>query len=128
MILRMNVVPLFSDRKEASKLWLDSIFTGGWIHSIKVRFVEDGDDYWFIMGADSQNPDSNLSFFKKLAKSENYERFKKGHEGEAYLRFGVYSEKSLSEVKRDQLCNCGHEAEDHDKNDDDACLYEVCDV
>lgn len=123
--LRMNVVPLFSDRKKATKLWLDTIHW--WLdHSIKMRFVETDDDYWFIMGADSQHPQTNFSFFKKIPKSENYERFKKGHEGEAYLRLGVYTEKSLKDVKRDQVCNCGHAAEDHDKNDNDACLYEVC--
>ena len=58
------------------------------------------DSYWFIMGADSQKPDSNLSFFKILPKSEHYERFKKGHGGEAYLRLGVYAKKSLDGVKK----------------------------
>lgn len=123
--LRMNVVPLFSERKQATNLWHDSI--RWWLdHSIKIRFVETGDDYWFIMGADSQHPQDNLSFFKVLPKSENYDRFKKGHQGEAYLRLGVYSEKTLKDVKKDAVCNCGHPAEDHDKNDNDACLYEVC--
>ena len=57
-------------------------------------------DYWFIMGSDSQKPDTNLAFFKILPKSEHYERFKKGHGGEAYLRLGVYAKKSLSDVKK----------------------------
>ena len=123
--LRMNVVPLFTDRKKAANLWHDSI--NWWQdHSIKIRFVETEDDYWFVMGADSRRPQSNFSFFKMLPKSENYERFKKGHDGEAYLRLGIYSDKSLKDVKHDAICNCGHAAEDHDKNDEDACLYEVC--
>lgn len=123
--LRMNVVPLFSERKQATNLWLETIRK--WLdHSIKIRFVETGDNYWFIMGADSQNPQTNLSFFKVLSKSESYERFKKGHEGEAYLRLGVYSEKFLNDVKNDAICNCSHPAEDHDKNDNDSCLYEIC--
>jgi len=123
--LRMNVVPLFTERKQATKIWLESIRK--WLdHSIKIRFVETGDNYWFIMGADSQHPQSNISFFKMLSKSENYERFKKGHDGEAYLRLGIYSDKYLKDVKRDAMCNCGHAAEDHDKNDNDACLYEIC--
>ena len=76
--LRMNIVPLLTDRKEASSLWHDVIHW--WLNpSIKVRFVEIGDQYWFIMGSDSQKPSSNMSFFKILQKSENYERFKKGH-------------------------------------------------
>ena len=55
-------------------------------------------DYWFIMGSDSQKPDTNLAFFKVLPKSENYERFKAGHGGEAYLRLGVYTAISLDNL------------------------------
>ncbi|MCV0392843.1 MAG: hypothetical protein K5790_06045 [Nitrosopumilus sp.] len=124
--LRMNVVPLLTDRKHSASLWHDTIHF--WLdHSIKIRFVETGDNYWFIMGADSQKPDSNMSFYKILPKSENYERFKKGHGGEAYLRLGVYTKKSLGDVKKDSICNCGHEAEDHDEGDNDVCLYNNCD-
>ncbi len=124
--LRMNVVPLFADRKQSASLWHDTI--RWWLDSsIKIRFVETGDEYWFIMGSDSQKPTTNLSFFKILQKSENYERFKKGHGGEAYIRLGVYTKKSLSDVKKNAVCNCNHEAEDHDEGDDDACLYNNCD-
>ena len=123
--LRMNVVPLFTDRKEASTIWHDTIHW--WLDpSIKIRFVEIDDKYWFIIGSDSQRPESNLSFFKILQKSENYERFKKGHGGEAYLRLGVYTKKSRKDVKNDALCDCGHAAEDHDEGDDDVCLYKEC--
>lgn len=123
--LRMNIVPLFSDRKDALQIWHDTIHW--WLdHSIKVRFVESGDQYWFIMGSDSQHPNNNLSFFKTLHKSENYERFKRGHGGEAYLRLGMYTKKTLKEVKGDELCNCGHMAEDHDDEDNDECLFEDC--
>lgn len=122
----MNVVPLFTDRKEATNLWQQTLHW--WVDpSIKIRFVEIGDKYWFIMGSESQKPDSNMAFFKMLAKSENYERFKKGHGGEAYLRLGVYTRKSLDDAKKNELCNCGHEAEDHDEGDNDVCLYKVCD-
>ena len=38
--LRMNVVPLFTDRKEAASLWHDTIHP--WVDpSIKIRFLED---------------------------------------------------------------------------------------
>lgn len=122
----MNVIPLFSDRKEATELWHETI--NWWVDpSIKIRFVEIDDSYWFIMGSESQKPDSNLSFFKILPKSENYERFKKGHGGEAYLRLGVYAEQNLSDAKKDAMCNCGHTANDHDEGDDDVCLYNSCD-
>ena len=125
--LRMNVVPLFNDRKDAADLW--HRYIRNWIDpSIKIRFVESGDKYWFIMASESKNPDFNQSFYKILSKSENYERFKNGHEGEAYLRLGVYSKKYFKDVKGDALCNCGHEKEDHDDEDDQHdCLYEDCD-
>ncbi len=124
--LRMNVIPLITDRKQSVSLWRDTIHW--WVDpSIKIRFVETGDKYWFIMGSDSQKPDTNLSFFKVLQKSENYERFKKGHGGEAYLRLGIYEKKLLGDVKKKALCNCGHEARDHDEGDDDVCLFNNCD-
>src|SRR5574338_1435004 len=91
--LRMNVVPLFPQRKQASDLW-NKVVHWWSDHDIKLRFVENGDQYWFILGSDSKRPDHNRGFFKVLQKSENYERFKKGHQGEAYLRFAVYTEKN----------------------------------
>ena len=124
--LRMNVVPLFHDRKHASELWQRVIHW--WIDpSIRIRFVETGDEYWFIVGADSSHPDTNMSFFKILPKSKNYERFKKGHGGEAYLRLGTFAKKYIKDVKDDAVCNCGHIKEDHDDSkDNDECLYEDC--
>lgn len=124
--LRMNIVPLFSERKEAVNLWHDVIHW--WVDpTIKARFVEIGDQYWFILGAETKKPDSNISFYKALTKSENYERFKKGYGGEAYLRLGIYSRKSKGDVKDDAICDCGHAKEDHDdaKNSDE-CFYEDC--
>jgi len=124
--LRMNVVPLFTERKESVTLWNDTIHW--WVDpSIKIRFVETGDDYWFILGSDSQKPATNLSFFKVLPKSEHYERFKKGHGGEAYLRLGVYTKQTLDDAKKSAMCVCNHEAQDHDEGDGDVCLYNDCD-
>ncbi len=124
--LRMNIIPLFTSQTQSLPLWQDVIHW--WVNpSIKVRFVETGDDYWFILGADSQIPDRNLAFYKVLPKSVHYERFKKGHGGEAYLRFGVYSKIHLVDAKKGMLCECGHEAVDHDEGDGDVCLYNTCD-
>lgn len=126
--LRMNVAPLVSDNKLLMRVWHDTIYW--WLdHTIKMRFVESSDDdtYWFIMGAQTKKPSSNLSFYKVLSMSPNYDRFKKGHDGEAYLRLGVYAKQTLADAKKGALCNCGHEARDHDENDNDACLYKVCD-
>ena len=123
--LRMNIVPLFQDRKKAAHLWHDTIHW--WVDpAIKVRFVESDDRYWFVMGSESQKPENNQYFFKELPKSNHYERFKEGHGGEAYLRLGVYKKKNLSDAKKRDLCDCGHDAEDHDEGDDDVCLYYDC--
>lgn len=119
--LRMNVVPLFSERKVANDLW-NNVAHWWNDHDIKIRFVENGDQYWFIMGSDSKRPDKNRGFFKVLQKSENYERFKKGHGGEAYVRFAVYSEKNETTAKDETVCNCGHRKDDHDG----VCLVEAC--
>ncbi len=121
--LRMNLVPLFPDRKKATTQWSDTIHWWN-DHTIKVRFVESGDQYWFVMGADPERPQTNKYFFKILQKSEHYERFKEGHGGEAYLRLGVFTKKYKKDVKNDAICNCGHEKEDHDEDDSYECLME----
>jgi hypothetical protein len=119
--LRMNVMPLFSDRKEASTMWYENVHW--WSdHDIKIRFVESGDQYWFVLASESRRPDRNMSFFKLLPMSENYARFKKGHNGEAFLRFASYSEKDEKDVKDDAVCSCGHIKEDHDGS----CAIDNC--
>ncbi len=123
--LRMNVAPLFTDRKQSVKIWHNVI--RWWLdHSIRIRFVEDGDNYWFIMASESKRPDTNMSFFKFLTKSEHYERFKKGHEGEAYLRLGIYAEKTSKDSKDDAVCSCKHILEDHYDEDLASCMIEDC--
>ncbi|MEK6956665.1 MAG: hypothetical protein AABW74_01995 [Thermoproteota archaeon] len=123
--LRMNVAPLFSERKQAASLWNETIHW--WSdHNIKLRFVETGEKYWFIMGSDSKKPENNKSLFKILPKSEHYERFKNGHGGEAYLTLGVYAIVHKKDAKDDTVCNCGHRLDDHEEGDSDACLVEEC--
>ena len=123
--IRMNVVLMFNENKPTRDLWYETMHWWN-DHTIKIRFIETGDDYWFVMGADSRRPDTNKYFYKILEKSANYERFKKGHQGSAYMRFGIYSRKTVDEVKNDALCDCGHRKDDHDV-DTHSCLYEVCD-
>ena len=125
--LRMNLIPLFHDFKKAQSFWRETI--KWWNdHSIKIRFVETGDTYWFIMGAESRKTEDNRFLFKVLSKSSHYDRFKKGQEGTAYLRLGTYSKKFKKDVKDDAKCNCGHIKEDHEEGkDDDSCLFEDCD-
>lgn len=124
--IRMTVVPLVPDTSQMAQMWRDTIYW--WLdHTVKIRFVESDDTYWFIMGAQTRKPSSNLSFYKMdLPMSENYERFKQGHDGEAYMRLGVYARQDLENAKKDAMCNCGHIAKDHDENDYGACLYNSC--
>jgi len=125
--LRMNLIPLFHDFKKAQSFWRETI--KWWNdHSIKIRFVETGDTYWFIMGAESRKTEDNRFLFKVLPKSSHYDRFKKGQEGTAYLRLGTYSKKFKKDVKDDAKCNCGHIKEDHEEGKgNDSCLFEDCD-
>jgi len=123
--LRMNLVPLFSDRKKAVKMWQQVV--RWWPnHSIKIRFVDAGKNYWFIMSGEPNRSIDNLSFFKLLPKSDNYDRFKKGHGGEAYLRLGVYTKKTRVDSKIDAICNCGHPLEDHYDEELASCMIESC--
>ena len=125
--LRMNLIPLFHDFKKAQSFWRETI--KWWNdHSIKIRFVETGDTYWFIMGAESRKTEDNRFLFKVLPKSSHYDRFKKGQEGTAYLRLGTHSKKFKKDVKDDAKCNCGHIKEDHEEGKgNDSCLFEDCD-
>lgn len=116
--LRMNVVPLFAERAPAAGLWRNVV--RNWIDpSIRLRFVEAGDRYWFVLAAETRDPYNNVSLFKVLPVSEHYERFKNGHEGTAYLRLGIHARKGFDDVKDDALCNCGHAREDHDDGEDE---------
>jgi len=87
----MNVFPLFPNRMAAYKLWKKTI--DWWPDvDIKISFVEEGDDYWFILYGGSKYSGDNTGFVKKVPISENYKRFKEGYEKKAMLRFGVYKE------------------------------------
>ena len=112
--------------KKARIFWIDTI--KWWNdHSIKIRFVETGDTYWFIMGAESRMVKNNRFLFKVLPRSLHYDRFKKGQEGTAYLRLGAHIKKFKKDVKDDAKCNCGHIKEDHEEGKgNDSCLFEDC--
>lgn len=98
----MNVFPLFSDKMFAFKLWKKTI--EWWPDDkIKLRFVEQGDSYWFILYGGSEYKGDNTGFVKKVPVSENYERFKVGFEKKATLRFGIYNENPKKKDKKFEL-------------------------
>ena len=121
----MNVVPLFEDRRKALKMWQDIIHWWPDI-SIRLRFIEDADIYWFVMASESRRPDSNASFCRRLPHSPHYERFKTGYGEAAYMRFGEYKTLTLDQVKDHDICNCQHPAGDHADDTDTRCLEEGC--
>lgn len=85
----MNVFPLFEDKMSAHRLWKRTV--DWWPDDkIKLRFVEQGDHYWFILYGGSEFKGDNTCFVKKVPLSENYQRFKAGYEKKAILRFGIY--------------------------------------
>lgn len=123
--LRMNVVLLFGSRKEAQRLWQEVVHW--WPDaSVRIRFVEEPDNYWFVMGAESRHPDSNMSFYRRLPRSPHYERFKAGYGEAAYVKFGEHVSKTLHQVKDSDICNCLHPAGDHADDVDTRCLEDGC--
>ena len=96
----MNVFPLFQDKMAAFKLWKKTI--EWWPDDkIKLRFIEDGNSYWFILYGGSDYKQDNTGFVKRVPASENYMRFKLGYEKKAILRFGVYKENATGDKKYD---------------------------
>lgn len=96
----MNILILYGDRKMAIKTWNENIHW--WPdNQITLRFIEDGDNYWFFLYQNGKNLYSkeNIGYFKKNQLTENYLRFKKNFDQKALLRFALY--KSVEDKKDD---------------------------
>lgn len=87
----MNILILYSDRKLAIKTWNENIH---WWPDDKIilRFIEDGDYYWFILYQNGKNLFSkeNIGYFKKNHLTHNYLRFRKNFDQKTILRFAHY--------------------------------------
>jgi hypothetical protein len=97
----MNILILYTDRKNALKTWNEYIHW--WPDDqIILRFVEERDDYWFIIYQRGKNllSKENIGFFKKNPITQNYLRFKNGFEEKTILRFALY--KSLEKKIEDK--------------------------
>lgn len=87
----MNILILYSDRKLAIKIWNENIHW--WPDDqITLRFIEDGDYYWFILYQNGKNllSKENIGFFKKNELTQNYLRFKQNFDQKTILRFALY--------------------------------------
>ena len=96
----MNILIVFTDRKNAIKIWNENIHW--WPDDqIILRFIEDQDYYWFILYLQGKNLFSkeNIGFFKRNQLTQNYLRFKKNYDEKAILRFALY--KTLEKKIRD---------------------------
>jgi hypothetical protein len=96
----MNILILYEDRKLAIRTWNENIHW--WPdNQIVLRFIEDGDYYWFILYQNGKNHFSkeNIGFFKKNEMTQNYLRFKKNFDQKTILRFALY--KSLENKNND---------------------------
>ena len=89
--ITMNILILFSDRKAAIKIWNENIHW--WPdNQIILRFIEDNENYWFILylGGKDLLSKENVGFLKKNSLTQNYLRFKKNFEEKTILRFALY--------------------------------------
>ena len=92
---------LYDDRKNAIKVWNEYIHW--WPDDqIVLRFIEDGDYYWFILYQRGKNLFSkeNVGFFKRNELTQNYLRFKKNFDQKTILRFALY--KSMENKNNDK--------------------------
>jgi hypothetical protein len=97
----MNILILYSDRKLAIKIWNENIHW--WPDDqISLRFIEDGDYYWFILYQNGKNllSKENIGFFKKNELTQNYLRFKQNFDQKTLLRFALY--KSVDNKTNDE--------------------------
>ena len=97
----MNILILYSDRKLAIKIWNENIHW--WPDDqISLRFIEDGDYYWFILYQNGKNllSKENIGFFKKNQLTQNYLRFKQNFDQKTLLRFALY--KSVDNKTNDE--------------------------
>ena len=99
----MNILILFSDRKTAIKIWNENIHW--WPdNQIILRFIEDGEYYWFILNLQGKDLFSkeNIGFLKKNNLTQNYLRFKKNFDEKAILRFALYKTSEKKTTTKDE--------------------------
>jgi len=107
----MNILILYNDRKLAIKIWNENIHW--WPDDqITLRFIEDGDYYWFILYQNGKNllSKENIGFFKKNQLTENYLRFKQNFDQKTLLRFALYK-------------SVGNKTDDNDKKKNNENVY-----
>lgn len=83
---------IFKNRSEASKLWHEVL--RWWMDDeIKIRFVEVGNKYQFIMYCETHILKDTWVCLKTLNVSEHYKKFRDSYKDRAFLGLAVYREK-----------------------------------
>jgi hypothetical protein len=115
--ITMNILILFSDRKAAIKIWNENIHW--WPdNQIILRFIEDDENYWFILylGGKDLLSKENVGFLKKNSLTQNYLRFKKNFEEKTILRFALYKTITKKTTSNDEKSEPGSNDTSKDTN------------
>ena len=79
------VFPIFSSPAKAEALWNEKIEPMN-EQSLRMRFIEYGDKYRFIMYSEPLRADKiNFAFYRSMGSSETYKIFKANFSGKVYL-------------------------------------------
>ena len=90
--VRAKVLLIFDKRKTLLNAW-SKIIKWWPDDEIRMRFVEMGDSYEFVLYGESRILETKWVFLKGLKASEHYKRFKDDYEGAAYLGLALYRSK-----------------------------------
>jgi len=83
------VFPIFSSPSNAKMLWIDQIEPID-EQTLKMRFIENGNEYTFILYPfPFQNDKLNFGFYRRISSSETYNIFKRNFSGKAFFTFGT---------------------------------------
>jgi hypothetical protein len=85
-----HVFPIFTNTSDAEKIWIEQIEPLD-EKSLKMRFVEYGSEYKFILYPFPWSKEkTNFCFYRSLGSSETYNVFKKNFDGRVYFTFGKF--------------------------------------
>jgi len=93
--VRAKVILIFDNKKKLIHAW-NKVIKWWPDDEIKMRFLEAGHSYDFLLYGDSRILESRWVFLKALKVSEHYKKFKDDYAGAASLRLAFYIPKTES--------------------------------
>jgi len=83
------VFPVFTSLSNAHRIWRKQMQNTN-EHALKMRFIEDGSEYRFILYPHPlQREEVNFGFYRRLSSSETYSVFKQNFSGNAFFTFAA---------------------------------------